>query len=235
MSRKVLLISLLTIIGLLATTSLAQEKKPRLIQGWGEVIDPDGDCTIQSEKGKITITVPGTNHNLHPLIGENAPRIVQEIGGDFTLEVKVSGDFKPTDRSTLEIGRSFNGAGLLLWQDEKNFLSLERNSYRIPEQNLSMCYPPLLSLFSDGRYMDTDPPPQLDTFFKGRSTYLRLERQGAKVRASLSDDGKEWSFVKELSVDFPQKLQIGVAAVSTSAEPFKVEFEELKIASNNGK
>jgi regulation of enolase protein 1 (concanavalin A-like superfamily) len=45
----------------------------------------------------------------------------------------------------------------------------------------------------------------------------------------LSDDGKEWSLVKELRVDFPKKLKAGVAAINTSAEPFKVEFEELKI------
>jgi regulation of enolase protein 1 (concanavalin A-like superfamily) len=229
MLLKRLLISLLTTLWLVSFL-VAEEKKPRVIKGWGEVIDPDGDCTIQSEKGKVTITVPEKNHNLAPLIGQNAPRILQEIEGDFTLEVKVSGDFKPTDRSTLEGGRSFNGAGLLLWQDDKNFLRLERNVFRIPEQNLSVCYPPLVELYSDGQYMNTNPEPQLDTFFKGRSTYLRLERRGGNVRASLSDDGKEWSLVKELRVDFPKKLKVGVAAISTSAEPFKVEFEELKIS-----
>src|SRR5947208_110569 len=149
MLSKRVLISLLTTFWLVSLTSVAEEKKARVIKGWGEVIDPDGDCTIQSEKGKVTITVPEKNHNLAPLIGQNAPRILQEIEGDFALEVKVSGDFKPTDRSTLEGGRSFNGAGLLLWQDEKNFLRLERNSFRVLEQNLSVCYPPLLELYSD--------------------------------------------------------------------------------------
>jgi hypothetical protein len=120
MFPKGVLISLLT-VWLIATTSIAEEKKSRLIKGWGEVIDPDGDCTIQSEKGKVTITVPDKNHNLAPLIGQNAPRILQEIEGDFTLEVKVSGDFKPTDRSTLEGGRSFNGAGLLSGRMRRTF------------------------------------------------------------------------------------------------------------------
>jgi regulation of enolase protein 1 (concanavalin A-like superfamily) len=230
MFPKSVLISVLATVWLVATTSVAEEKKPQVIKGWGEVIDPDGDCTIQSEKGKVTITVPEKNHNLAPQIGQNAPRIPQEIEGDFTLEVKVSGDFKPTDRSTLEGGRSFNGAGLLLWQDEKNFLRLERNVFRIPEQNLSVCYPPLLELYTDGQYMNTNPEPQQDTFFKGRSTYLRLERRGGIVRASLSDDGKEWPLVKELRVDFPKKLKVGVAAISTSAEPFNVEFEEFKVS-----
>lgn len=230
MLRRAILLSLLTMISLVATTAIADEKKLQTIKGWGEVVDPDGDCTVQSEKGKVTITVPEKNHNLAPVIGQNAPRILQEVEGDFTVQVKASGDFKPTDRSTLEGGRSFNGAGLLLWQDEKNFLRLERNSFRIPEQNLSVCYPPLLELYADGQYQNTNPEPQPDTFFKGRSTYLRLERRGGTVRASLSDDGKEWSFVKQLRVDFPKKLKVGVAAISTSAEPFRVEFEELKVA-----
>jgi regulation of enolase protein 1 (concanavalin A-like superfamily) len=229
MFPKSIWISLTMMVCLIAATSIADEKKPQTIKGWGEVVDPDGDCTIQSEKEKVTITVPEKNHNLAPVIGQNAPRILQEVEGDFTVQVKVSGDFKPTDRSTLEGGRSFNGAGLLLWQDEKNFLRLERNSFRIPEQNLSVCYPPLLELYTDGQYMNTNPEAQLDTFFKGRSTYLRLERRGGTVKASLSDDGKEWSFVKELRVDFPKKLKVGVAAISTSAEPFQVEFDELKV------
>jgi regulation of enolase protein 1 (concanavalin A-like superfamily) len=231
MLPKRFLMSLMATIWLIAAMSVGEEKKPQIIKGWGKVSDLDGDCTIKSEKGKVSITVPDKNHNLNPRAGMNAPRILQEIEGDFTVQVQVSGDFKPTDRSTLEGGRSFNGAGLLLWQDEKNYLRLERNSYRIPEQNLSVCYPPLLELYSDGQYMDTNPDPELDTFFKGRSTYLRLERQGDKVRASLSEDGKKWSFVKELHVDFPKKLRVGVAAINTSAEPFKVEFDELKITS----
>ena len=38
-------------------------------------------------------------------------------------------------------------------------------------------------------------------FFKGESTYLRLERKGDKVTASYSHDGKEWTEAKEITVE----------------------------------
>ena len=45
-----------TMVALLAMGAVAQGP---MIQGWGEVIDPDRDCTIKEAGGKVTITVPG--------------------------------------------------------------------------------------------------------------------------------------------------------------------------------
>jgi hypothetical protein len=50
----------------------SQERKNRSIDGWGKVIDPDSDCTIRAAQGAVTITVPGTHHNLNPLISSTA-------------------------------------------------------------------------------------------------------------------------------------------------------------------
>jgi len=69
----------------------------------------------------------------------------------------------------------------------------------------------------------------LDEFFQGRSTWLRLERRGQKVTASYSHDGKDWTAAKEITVELPKKIQIGVSAVNTSTKPFKAEFEDLKL------
>ena len=33
-------------------------------RGWGEVIDPDGDCGLRFVAGKVEVTVPGTAHDL---------------------------------------------------------------------------------------------------------------------------------------------------------------------------
>lgn len=61
-----------------------------LNQGWGSVTNSDGDCTFKADKGKLTITVPGNLHDLHPNRGMNAPRVLQEVEGDFTATVKVT-------------------------------------------------------------------------------------------------------------------------------------------------
>jgi regulation of enolase protein 1 (concanavalin A-like superfamily) len=92
------------------------------------------------------------------------------------------------------------------------------------------CYPPLLEYYKDGAYQDTDPNATLDEFFKGRSTWLRLERKADKLVASYSHDGKEWTEAKEITVELPTEVSVGIAAINTSEKPFTVEFEEFKVS-----
>src|SRR5947199_401510 len=62
-----------------ATMGQSGEKKAREIEGWGAIVDPDGDCTIQAKSGKVTITVPGKTHDLNPLIRTNSPGTTDEF------------------------------------------------------------------------------------------------------------------------------------------------------------
>jgi hypothetical protein len=147
------------------------------------------------------------------------------VEGDFTAQVKVTGEFKPGEKAAAENTRPFNSAGLLLWQDEKNYIRLERNRWWVAEAGQYACYPPLIEQYKDGEYQGTNPQATPDEFFKGNSTWLRIERQGKKVTASLSHDGKEWTEAKEITVELPKKVQIGVAVVNTAANVLTVEFE----------
>jgi regulation of enolase protein 1 (concanavalin A-like superfamily) len=157
-----------------------------------------------------------------------APRVLREVEGDFTAQVKVTGDFKPGEQSASPETSSFNAAGLLLWQDSKNYIRLERNAWRTGDGQYA-CYPPLFEHYRDGQYQNTNPDGTTDDFFKGRSTWLKLERRAGKVIASYSHDGKEWTEVKQIDVELPRKVQIGVAAVNTSTKPLTVEFEGLSV------
>src|SRR5262245_56616033 len=81
-------------------TARADDKKPREIKGWGEATDPDGECKIEEKKGKLTIKVPGSLHDLFPGQKDekkrfNAPRVLREVEGDFVAYVKVTADWKP--------------------------------------------------------------------------------------------------------------------------------------------
>src|SRR5690348_11002745 len=119
LTRRLLLGALAT--SLIVGGVIAQEKESQTIAGWGAVTDPDGDCTVKSEKGKLTVTVPEGTHDLNPRLGGMAaPRVLREVEGDFTVQVKVTGDFTPGDKAAADSTSSFNGAGLLVWQDAKN-------------------------------------------------------------------------------------------------------------------
>lgn len=76
------------------------------------VTDPDMDCEFSLSAKKISITVPGTIHDLHPARGMNAPCVLRSVTGDFTVQVKVTADFQP-GRTSEGRGAPFNGAGIL--------------------------------------------------------------------------------------------------------------------------
>ena len=190
-------------------------------------------CGIKTEgDSKLTMIVPGTNHDLNPRRKMNAPRLLKRVAGDFTVQVKVTSDFTPGDTSTGK-GKPFNGAGLVVWENEDNFLRLERNAYWV--MGSLFCYPPLIEHWRDGKYAGVNAGPVLaEDFFEGRSTWLKLQRQGKRMTASMSDDGEEWTFTKEFSVDFPEDVSVGIQALNTSDATFTVDFEEFQLRGQEG-
>src|SRR3989304_1746268 len=126
LSLIVLLTAALCAAGV-ATSGSAEE-----IEGWGTIINPDGDCTIRSSSGKVTFEIPAGVHNIW--FGRpdetkrfNAPRVMREIEGDFIAQVQGTADWNP-DVPTSEY--YYNGAGLLVWDSEKQYLRMERNTFQ---------------------------------------------------------------------------------------------------------
>jgi WD40 repeat protein/regulation of enolase protein 1 (concanavalin A-like superfamily) len=206
----------------------------RTIPGWGEVIDPDGDCTISEKEGKLTIAVPGTLHGLRQRSGTlekrsfNAPRILREVDGDFCAQVKVSGDFNPGNNSVSPGWMSFQSAGLLIWNGENQYVRLERNTW-VTDKGQSLWYRPLFEYWKDKAAVHFQPVSE-QPVFQGRSTYFRLDRRGNSIYAFWSHDGEEWMALAPLPVELPGRVRVGVAIGSqTSTTPLVVEFEEFRI------
>jgi hypothetical protein len=91
-----LLCSLLivAIAGCIVPLAFAREEPQPTIEGWGKVIDPDGDCRIGFTSGILSIVIPPTLHDLSAEAGKmNAPRVVENIEGDFIAQVRISGNF----------------------------------------------------------------------------------------------------------------------------------------------
>ena len=91
----------------------------------GQVINPDGDSQILLDQRNATITVPGSAHDLSAELNlVNAPRVLQSVEEDFIAEVTVAGTVRPAGEPTVPGRPPFNGAGILLWQDEGNYVRL---------------------------------------------------------------------------------------------------------------
>ena len=204
------------------------EKAGQTITQWGIAADPDGDCEILATDEKLTMTVPARSHDLHPLGGNNSPSVLNRVGGDFTFQVKLTGDFVPGSKS-LGAGRPFNGAGILIWENERNYLRVERNAYWISDTVLN-CFPPLIEYWRQYREQGANTAPGKVDFFQGTTTWLKVNREGKKIAVSLSHDGKEWSDIKTVPIDMADEVYVGVAAINTSNTPFKVEFSEFDLS-----
>jgi tetratricopeptide (TPR) repeat protein len=203
----------------------------RSIPGWGDVINPDGDCLITGQTDRLTISVPGTVHNLSSYYNEkiemNAPRVLQEIEGDFTVQVKVSCELAPGCSAVIPGRTAFNGAGLLLWDSALNYIRVERNIWGTPDGRY-YSYTPLLEYWNNGK--NVTPSAGVPDSFKTAFSYLRLSRHAGEISVALSHNGVEWLPTQSIIARLPKSVKIGVAAINSSKKPFTVEFSELTLS-----
>ncbi len=210
----------------------AKDKKAveRKLPGWGKAADPDGDCQFFLADGTLLINVPGARaHDLAAEIGRvNAPRVLQEVRGDFTLQVKVEGRFTPGAASTQTGRTGYNGAALVVLADAKNVVTLARavlhheGKAAAPYANFEIRAGGKLERIgmTGDQALPGDGP-----------VFLRLERRGNQFLGAVSTDGLKWSALESKPVppDWPLTLQAGVAAISTSEAEFSPRFSKLQL------
>jgi regulation of enolase protein 1 (concanavalin A-like superfamily) len=187
---------------------------------WGLAIDPDKDCKFVPDAKALSIEVPGTWHDLNPDTGKlNAPRVVRAAEGDFTITVKVTGEFKPVGNSTNPKGVPYNGAGIVIWSDSDNFIRLERGALlRNGKVGTSVAFEEREGGYRGAVHND---------LFPAGDCYLRLERKGSRISGAISKDGSTWKQLKPIDTIWPAKLKVGLSAINSSSEPFTVKFEDV--------
>lgn len=233
MRHRVILASLVVTVGPLfhATgAGLGGEKQGKTISGWGEFIDPARDCKVREEKGRVTITVPGTHHNLNPIPEYDnvlGPRLLQAAEGNFDLEVQVAAFPQPKAKTSVGVDKnSYIAAGLLVWVDDKTFVRCLRAA--LGERGDVFVH---VEAFREGkrhsgRYFVT----QKTRVIPDQAAYLRVERRGNELTAQQSLDGKKWFLHARFTFpDLPKSLRAGVGAVNSTNVEFAPEFKELKV------
>ena len=202
----------------------------REIAGWGTAIDPDHDCKFFLAEDALLISVPGAHpHDLAADIETtNAPRVLQAVHGDFTIQVRVDGRFAPGDESTKEGRSGYNGAALIAMADADNVVTLARAILQWPGHQ-----PKPYANFEirvGGRLLRIGHTGDHPLPNEG-PVYLRLERRGPKFLASVSTDGVDWDALeaKDVPAEWPKDLQAGIAAISTSKEEFDPKFSKLQV------
>jgi hypothetical protein len=208
------------------------------------LVDPDKDCKLVKDDATLSlrIEVPGDKvHSLAPEIVSaadkkkplhNAPMILTEVDGDFAVLVKIPGDFNagpdlPKDRqgNDEQIVFTFQGAGLVLYQDPNNFVRFER-THGVDPSNRQAIHKLLIEGVRSGK--QALRPSYISCLDK--ETVLALVRKKGKLRFLFSS-GDDWLPVKadELDLELPAKIRVGLVASNISARPFTARFEDFAL------
>lgn len=189
---------------------------------WGDLVDPDGDCTVQLEESGVRFELPGKLHDLNGAIGKtNAPRLVQDVEGDFVAQVKISGELQPSAPSTRTSALPYNGAGFAVWLDADHFVRAERGAV-LRNKKIQGLF--LFENFEQARVI-----ARHNGFLEQGDVYLKIERHGAKLLALYSTDGKAWTETEPMEIPWPPRLKLGLCAISSSFSPMSVRFDEFSV------
>jgi regulation of enolase protein 1 (concanavalin A-like superfamily) len=150
------------------------------------------------------------------LCGDNrsAPRYVKAIKGDFQIETRVR--FLPKE--------NYQGAGLLIFKDDNNYMRFERaygglgggaEGLRIDVRN-GPEFTPLVTPAD----IQTDAP----------EVELKIVRSGRTFTAYWrEDENAEWREAGEFESDFPESILAGVIACNT-ARVVTAEFAYIRLS-----
>ncbi len=210
----------------------------RTAVAWGTFSNPQGDSDVQVAGERIVIRVPPGRRDLAvetaPML---APRLLRPVAGDFDADVGVDALAEPGP----PLGqRSFRGAGILLWQDERTYVRLESATYRVrpsvtPFAALQLSGEvryALLEARKDGKVAGRYSPA--DVRLGEGPVELRLQRRGRTLLGLVRQGGGEWRQVGKLDIDLAPSLEIGLAAANIAQSELRIGFEGFRVTPLGG-
>ncbi len=152
----------------------------------------------------------------------NAPRLLGDLKGDFDVSVRVTGLSHPGGKATTTHYAPYHGAGLLIWQDQDNYVRLEIAG----DQHHGKARPYVnFEHRKDGALAASSGIQNLEGW-----NHLRLRRRGDQIYASFGPDGLRWKSFSPLSAKLNDRLQVGVSAINSSTKPLTAELEGFEFS-----
>ena len=187
--------------------------KDGLPRGW-EIVDPEKEnpSGFETKNGVLKLKIPSGKD----LYGENmtAPRLLKMVSGDFEIETRVR--FSPA--------QDYQGAGLLIFRYDNNYLRLERGYGGVGGGESGIRF--------DRREDESYEPVAMQDKFPTRASEveLKMRRVGKEFTAFWREAGKtEWIEVGKVSGNYPEVLKVGLIGVST-ADEIAAEFAYIKLS-----
>ncbi len=225
---------------------IVKKARPKSFSMLTTFVDPSKDCKLEKDEEamKFRILVPG--NKVHTLATyavsridkkkslHNAPMVLAEVEGDFLAMVEVTGEMSPgstlpKDRQGNDLPFTFNGAGLVLYQNKDNFVRLERTA-GIAVDSLQSIHKVLIEIVKDGKHLDTT---NIYWPVKEGNVQLIMIRRKGKARFQFRESDALVSFASpEFELDLPKKVKLGLTASNISAKPFTANFDDFAVVND---
>ncbi len=220
--------------GMIAGLS-TEADRPRTVPKWSCEVNVAEGVKIKHHPGGSTIDLPAgvamVNAPQFKLF--NAPAALIRVDGEFVASVEITSEFDPggTTISTTT-GRhfpfTFQGAGLLIWQDEKNFIRLER--CKGSDGGIGLIHRVLVEIYKDGRaagiYYSKGIPE--------KPVILAAHRKGTTMQFMFAEPPGHLTVFKELALDFNPSILVGISASNLSKQPLTAKFDKFSLRGSGG-
>jgi regulation of enolase protein 1 (concanavalin A-like superfamily) len=177
--------------------------------------DPNHDAqyNLTGHTGFLRLTAPDGN-DLASFTNYDAPRLLRPHSGNFLVETLV--EFDPRD--------NYQGAGLLVWQDQDNFLRFEFGYGGIGSDAKNVSF-----LKQEAGTMEL-----VKTTYNLPANIIRVElqlqRNGSRFTAWWREPGAAWQQVGETDLNLQPQTQVGNAlVVDQGASQISADFDYVKI------
>ncbi|MBK7706283.1 MAG: DUF1349 domain-containing protein [Acidobacteria bacterium] len=180
--------------------------------GWDK-LDPEtsNPSGWDTSNGVLKLRIPGGKD----LYGDNrlSPRLIRNVTGDFEIETRLK--FAPKS--------DYQGAGLLIFRNDNNFLRLERGLGGIGGGGDGIKF----ARAEDESFDELAAPANSST--NAAEVDLKLKRRGKLITAFWRPAGKsDWIEVGQVSNSYPETVVVGLIGVNTGEE-ITAEFAYVKL------
>jgi hypothetical protein len=221
----------LVLLALAVAAPVPKAPSPKkLVEVYGEVMDPDSKCKCELTKdGGLRVVVP---KDLSPVDADHGktvpPLLVRKVEGDFVLTARIKQSYDPAAEmaegakrgAAVSAGVAFVGN-----DDPKPCMTLVHTLTRKadawePSRFMQVMFPNGGGSGSGQGGGVTD----------GKTTYLRLTRTGHDLKAEYSGDGKKYFLFATHKVDgLGDVLKVGPVAFHSTTGDFEAEFDQYEI------
>jgi S1-C subfamily serine protease len=212
-----------------------EDDRPKTVPRFSCQVNLSENVKLRPHAGGLTIELPAGQ----PMINApqfrmfNAPSALTKVDGEFVASVQISNDFDPGSTTIASAsGRkfpiTFQGAGLLIWQDPKNFIRLER--CKGSDGNIGQIHRILVEIYKDGREVGlyySKPIPE-------RPVLLAAHRKGTSIQLLFAEPPNKLTVFKEVALDFENSVMVGLAASNLSKQPLTAKFERYSLRGADG-